>query len=78
MVVEVRHVLGQYRHEMAAVDDQDPSAPTDGKPAPLDRGGDSLTLQRRSGREQIICQATETSGLGLGEHPCQDRLAYAV
>jgi len=24
MVVEVRHVLGQYRHQMAVVDDQDP------------------------------------------------------
>lgn len=24
MVVEVRHVLGQYRHQMAAVDDQYP------------------------------------------------------
>jgi hypothetical protein len=55
MVVEVGHVLGQYRHEMAAVDDQDPSASTDGKPAPLDRGGDCLTLQRRSVRAQIIC-----------------------
>jgi hypothetical protein len=24
MVVELRHVLGQYRHQMAAVDGQDP------------------------------------------------------
>ena len=24
MVIEVRHVLGQYRHQMTAVDDQHP------------------------------------------------------